>query len=321
MAHCEQFDKAGNSYAGHPQRVAERVRANGGNDLAVTVAWLHDTLEDTWVDHAFLRACGFPPLVIRAVEAVTKRDGESPADYANRIAASRLATQVKRADLGDNSDRARLELLDPATRNRLIAKYVDFTALLDQAVARRQTWEFVEETLRRLVSEGWFTGYWEMRDSFEPYIRNRIDQLCNSTEEALVLLENLSRFGVVTTVPDDGSGRTPLVKGTEYSRSSRVSSLISEVTVFTDGSFVAEVLDPQWSSRQLPENLECIGDWVNIYGDALRRDEAGEVTRIGVTIDPAYWVRYLPHRANQGWGWICTELSDEALHGRQERRW
>ncbi|WP_241665904.1 hypothetical protein [Prescottella subtropica] len=57
----------------HPARVA-------GDDLAVAVAWLHDVVEDTETTLADLEQ-SFLPEVTAAVDALTRRDGETPADY------------------------------------------------------------------------------------------------------------------------------------------------------------------------------------------------------------------------------------------------
>ena len=57
------------------------------------------------------------------VEAVTKRAGEPTEDYFARVLACPGAIDVKRADLADNTDPARLALLDEALRAKLEAKY------------------------------------------------------------------------------------------------------------------------------------------------------------------------------------------------------
>lgn len=118
-AHEGQFDKAGRPYIAHPARVAARV---AGDELAVVAAWLHDVVEDTDVTLADLERT-FPPEVIVAVDALTRRSGETPADYYARVRQVPLALTVKLADLADNSDPQRLAQLDTATRERLTAKY------------------------------------------------------------------------------------------------------------------------------------------------------------------------------------------------------
>ena len=133
IAHQSQKDKAGCQYIGHPTRVAARIEAIGGLVETVAAGWLHDVVEDTWVTPEFLAEVGFPEPVIAAVDAATKRDGESTQAYVSRIAANPRAVVVKRADLADNTDPERLKLVDPETRQRLEAKYAAFAVALDTA--------------------------------------------------------------------------------------------------------------------------------------------------------------------------------------------
>ena len=118
-AHAGQFDKAGAPYIGHPGRVAARVV---GDPLAESVAWLHDVLEDTAVTESELAGL-FPAPVVAAVVVLTRLPDEDPDAYYARVRADPLALTVKWADIDDNCDPARAALLDPATRERLAAKY------------------------------------------------------------------------------------------------------------------------------------------------------------------------------------------------------
>ena len=139
-AHAGQVDKAGAPYITHPERVAARVAGGtptGTHDdaEAVAVAWLHDVVEDTAVTAADLAAAGFPGTVVAAVLALTRAPGEDPDGYYARVAADPLALRVKRADIADNTDPARVAALDPATRERLAAKYAHALAVLDREQA------------------------------------------------------------------------------------------------------------------------------------------------------------------------------------------
>jgi len=127
-AHAGQVDKSGADYIGHPLRVMARV----DGELARMAAVLHDVLEDTPVTAADLRAAGCPEQVVEAVEALTKRAGEPLEESMRRVAVVPLALVVKRADLDDNSDEARLALLAAETAERLRAKYARSRALLDE---------------------------------------------------------------------------------------------------------------------------------------------------------------------------------------------
>ncbi|MCL2470372.1 MAG: HD domain-containing protein [Propionibacteriaceae bacterium] len=129
-AHGLQKDKAGLAYIDHPRRVAERLAGQGEAPEVVAAGWLHDVLEDTTVTAEDLASAGIPDHVVAAVEALTKRAGESLEAYTARVKASPIGVVVKRADIADNTDPARLAILDAATRNRLIAKYSRMGALL-----------------------------------------------------------------------------------------------------------------------------------------------------------------------------------------------
>ncbi|MDP5228121.1 MULTISPECIES: HD domain-containing protein [Arthrobacter] len=135
QAHLGQTDKAGLPYIEHPRRV-ERHLVRLYPDAPVearAAALLHDVVEDTEVTLAVLRSLGFPDDVVTAVDAVTKRSGEAKEDYFARIRADRLAPMVKRADLADNTDPARMALLPEDARVRLTAKYAAAAELLGES--------------------------------------------------------------------------------------------------------------------------------------------------------------------------------------------
>ena len=117
--HAGQTDKAGQPYIGHVSRVAARVSDDPDTE---TVAWLHDVVEDTGFSLSDLLA-QFAPHIVEAVDAITRRAGEDPADYYARVRGNELARAVKLADIADNSDPSRLSVLDEATRERLERKY------------------------------------------------------------------------------------------------------------------------------------------------------------------------------------------------------
>lgn len=117
-AHAGQVDKAGNPYIQHPARVAASLT----DDETIATAWLHDVVEDTTVTLDQL-AEQFPPNIVDAVDALTKRADESRAQYYERVRTNPIALTVKLADINDNSNPERLSKLDRATRDRLEAKY------------------------------------------------------------------------------------------------------------------------------------------------------------------------------------------------------
>jgi GTP diphosphokinase / guanosine-3',5'-bis(diphosphate) 3'-diphosphatase len=105
-AHAGQFDKAGQPYILHPLRVMLRVNSADERIAAV----LHDAVEDTDVTLELLAEEGFSQQVIAAVEALTKRPGETRIQAAARAAAHAVARVVKLADNAENMDLSRIPI-------------------------------------------------------------------------------------------------------------------------------------------------------------------------------------------------------------------
>lgn len=104
QAHAGQVDKAGQPYILHPLRVMLRVSTEEERIAAI----LHDVVEDTSITLEQLAEEGFSPTVVAAVEALTKRHGESRIEAAARAAKSRVARTVKLADNAENMDISRI---------------------------------------------------------------------------------------------------------------------------------------------------------------------------------------------------------------------
>jgi (p)ppGpp synthase/HD superfamily hydrolase len=152
FVHEGQVDKAGNPYTDHLFRVAGRVYAlsdgcpfwdHEDRDEAAQIAWLHDTIEDTWVATGTLLREGFSPRVIDAVSLLTKPD--VPVSYQTWIErlidlADLPTILVKLADVEDNSDPERLTLLPAETQERLFRKYEPAKEVL-RASARQKGWQ------------------------------------------------------------------------------------------------------------------------------------------------------------------------------------
>jgi hypothetical protein len=70
---------------------------------------LHDVCEDCpgWTFDR-LRAEGFSEQVLKGLESVTKRDGETYEDFVKRAADDPIGRAVKLADLQDNCDLSRI---------------------------------------------------------------------------------------------------------------------------------------------------------------------------------------------------------------------
>jgi len=103
-AHAGQVDKAGAAYILHPLRVMLRMETGDERTTAV----LHDLVEDSAWDLDQLRAEGFSEQVVRAIDSVTRRDGESYDDFLLRAGRDAIGLRVKLADLEDNCDITRI---------------------------------------------------------------------------------------------------------------------------------------------------------------------------------------------------------------------
>jgi (p)ppGpp synthase/HD superfamily hydrolase len=87
------------------------------------VAVLHDVLEDTKVTAAELHREGFSDEILDALAHVTKRKGENYQDFVARAAKNPIARRVKLADLEDNMDVRRLDVVTERDAKRL-TKYL-----------------------------------------------------------------------------------------------------------------------------------------------------------------------------------------------------
>ncbi len=104
-AHENQVDKAGQPYILHPIRVMLRVQSEAERIAAV----LHDVVEDTEITMDDLAQAGFSIEVLEAVDALTKRKGETRLEAAARAASNSIARIVKLADNTENMDISRIE--------------------------------------------------------------------------------------------------------------------------------------------------------------------------------------------------------------------
>ena len=97
-SHTGQINKKGDPYILHPLRIM--FKANTTEEKIIAV--LHDVIEKTDKDFDFLRNAGFSDKVILAVDALSRRSGESYDRYIDRVAENQLAKTVKILDLKDN---------------------------------------------------------------------------------------------------------------------------------------------------------------------------------------------------------------------------
>ena len=115
QVHEGQKDLAGQPYYHHVSRVADNF---GQNNYGIA-AYLHDVVEDTNWTLDQLRKQGFNPVIVEAVDALTRRKGEEYMDYIGRCAGNTIAIHVKLADLTDNMDIRRLPELTVKDVDRL----------------------------------------------------------------------------------------------------------------------------------------------------------------------------------------------------------
>lgn len=125
--HANQVDKAGKPYIGHLQAVVNNL-IEPTEDM-VAVAWLHDSVEDTGITLDEISSL-FGESVAKAVDAITKRKGESYSEYLNRVKANPIARLVKIADLSHNMDLSRLLKITEKDLERK-AKYIKAKEFLE----------------------------------------------------------------------------------------------------------------------------------------------------------------------------------------------
>ncbi len=136
-AHAGQTDKGGNDYYHHPIAVMNRLPVDCDDEVKLG-ALLHDVIEDTPYSREDLSALGYTERTLAAVELVTQKPGDTRS-YPEKIAAiiasgNRDAIQVKFADMSENSDPARLALLDEASRDYFLKKYLGLIEALRAAL-------------------------------------------------------------------------------------------------------------------------------------------------------------------------------------------
>lgn len=105
--HMGQFDKAGMPYILHVLKVMHYLKTD---DLELmSIAVMHDLVEDTDITFADLHEMGFSERVVNAVKLLTKMRGQTGKEYLEGIKSNKDAIRVKLADLRHNSDIRRLK--------------------------------------------------------------------------------------------------------------------------------------------------------------------------------------------------------------------
>lgn len=114
-AHKGQKDKASKPYILHPLRLMGKMQT----PEEMVVAVLHDVLEDSTLTAVDLVKHGISVEIVNAIECLTKRSDEIYDDYLERVSSSALAVKVKLADLEDNMNILRLDLVTDKDLSRL----------------------------------------------------------------------------------------------------------------------------------------------------------------------------------------------------------
>lgn len=127
--HVGQVDKAGVPYIFHPYHLAEQLQ----DEIACTVALLHDVVEDT--DTTFEELSEkFPDEVIEALRFLTRTKDTPYLEYVKNIKKNKIATAVKLKDLEHNMDKARMRLthISDEKRKSLFDRYTKAVQILTE---------------------------------------------------------------------------------------------------------------------------------------------------------------------------------------------
>lgn len=114
-AHRGQVDKSGKPYIFHPITLSSQL----SDPVEMSIALLHDTIEDTYIDAEELERRGIPEEVIAAVFILTRdKNKETYFEYIDRVAnATRTVRKIKLLDLKHNMDLSRLKDVNDKARS------------------------------------------------------------------------------------------------------------------------------------------------------------------------------------------------------------
>ena len=103
-AHHNQFEKTGKPYILHPLRLMTQL----SDEHEMTVAVLHDVVEDSELSFEDLIAVGISHQAIASLKLLTHVDGVPYQDYIAALARDPVARRIKMLDLQDNMDLNRM---------------------------------------------------------------------------------------------------------------------------------------------------------------------------------------------------------------------
>ncbi len=125
--HKGQTDKSDSPIVLHVLRVAMNPKMDSLEKILVALG--HDLIEETKIPTSVLLK-NFSPDVVEAINAITHVNGSLLDDYYKAISKNALALAVKEADIEDNMNPVRLDMLDAITKTRLIEKYTNAKKVL-----------------------------------------------------------------------------------------------------------------------------------------------------------------------------------------------
>ena len=127
IAHQDQYRRDGKTpYIRHVEDVVKRLQRQEQPDSLIAAAWLHDVIEDSNITVRNLHECGIPDNVIIAVDALTKKAGQSYQEYLSIVKNNQIARIVKISDMLSN-------LSDDPSKNQIVKYSKGLLFLLDEA--------------------------------------------------------------------------------------------------------------------------------------------------------------------------------------------
>ena len=127
QGHLGQTDRFGNPYIYHPLRIMMSMNTEEEQIVAI----LHDIIEDTEMTLEDLEEEGFSKKIVKAIDLLTRypEEGQTYAEYIDRMKGNDLAIKIKLGDLKDNMDPNRFPKIDDNAIKR-IKKYTKYHSLL-----------------------------------------------------------------------------------------------------------------------------------------------------------------------------------------------
>jgi len=106
-AHKNQKDHSGKPYILHPLRILNRMKTKD----EMTIALLHDVLEDSKINLKDLIKYGLNKSILEAINLLTRNKKQNYNDYIKKLSKNELARKIKIADLEDNLNLIRIKKL------------------------------------------------------------------------------------------------------------------------------------------------------------------------------------------------------------------